>query len=395
MKTKRKLSGIMIAALCGTLQAIAQPATSENPSPERDRLREGQYRLGKLEKADKIIGMEIKDARDEKLGAVKDLAIDLQNGRIVEVIVGTGGLLGVDERFVAVPPERFTCDTARHTLQLNADNAQFKAAPTFKMSVWEANVQEASVAGVYQYFGANPYFNAERQNDRNGNGGTTAFGKVWRATKLLGTTTRNLKNEKVGKVENLIVDLPAGRVVDVILASGGFLGLGDELSALPPQSFHAGSEPHTLAVDTTKEALSQSPHFKSSEWPDLNNPEHVTTVYRAYHVDPYFTTNAVDNSAQNVRDRADSALTPLRQGSSAADVDTTRQIRRLIIADKDLSVNAHNVKVITVDGRVTLRGPVNSAEEKRQIADLAARVTAAASVDNQLQVPDTATTNSK
>jgi hypothetical protein len=99
----------------------------------------------------------IKHARDKKLGVVKDLAIDLQNGRIVVLIVGAGGVLGVDERFVAVPPGQFTCDTARHTLQLNADKAQFKAAPAFKMSDWEANVQEAIVAGAYQYFGANLY----------------------------------------------------------------------------------------------------------------------------------------------------------------------------------------------------------------------------------------------
>jgi hyperosmotically inducible protein len=49
-------------------------------------------------------------------------------------------------------------------------------------------------------------------------------------------------------------------------------------------------------------------------------------------------------------------------------------------------VNAQNVKIITVNGRVTLRGPVNNEDEKRQIADIASKATSPTSVDNQLQV---------
>ena len=106
---------------------------------------------------------------------------------------------------------------------------------------------------------------------------------------------------------------------------------------------------------------------------------------------PYF---AVDNTKQNVRDRQDGALTPLKQGNSAADVDTTRQIRKQIMAAHDLSINAQNVKIITVDGHVTLRGPVNSEAEKRRIAEIAASVTSPADVDDQLQVKDSATPDS-
>jgi hyperosmotically inducible periplasmic protein len=87
-------------------------------------------------------------------------------------------------------------------------------------------------------------------------------------------------------------------------------------------------------------------------------------------------------------------LTPLNQGTSPEDVDTTRQIRQQIMAINGLSVDAQNVKIITINGRVTLRGPVNSEDEKRQIADIAARVAPPANVDNQLQVKDAATTNS-
>ena len=68
---------------------------------------------------------------------------------------------------------------------------------------------------------------------------------------------------------------------------------------------------------------------------------------------------------------------------------TTAQIRKEIIAEKTMSVNAKNVKIITIDGQVTLRGPVNTAEEKRLIGEIAARSAHTGIVDNQLEVPPT------
>ena len=88
----------------------------------------------------------------------------------------------------------------------------------------------------------------------------------------------------------------------------------------------------------------------------------------------------------NVRDRQDQTLTPLNQGNSKADVATTAQIRKEILAAKNMSVNAQNVKIITIDGQVTLRGPVNTAEEKRLIREIADRSTHSGDVDNQLEV---------
>ena len=89
---------------------------------------------------------------------------------------------------------------------------------------------------------------------------------------------------------------------------------------------------------------------------------------------------------RNVRDRNDRSLTPLNQGNSKADVATTAQIRKEIIATKDMSVNGKNVKVITIDGRVTLRGPVGTSEEKRLIGEIASNLVQVANVDNQLEV---------
>jgi len=275
---------------------------------------------------------------------------------------------------------------------LRADKAQLKSAPAFKLSDWQENVGQARVEEVYQYYSAKPYFTSQDQTGRNANRAPNQLGQVERASKIVGASVRNLQDEKLGKIENLVVDLPAGRVVEVILASGGFLGLGDELSAIPPQSFRNGDHPDMLTLDATKEALNRAPHFKSTDWQTANNPDQVGIVYHTYNVEPYFTTEAVDNTAQNVRERDSSSLTPLNQGSSKADIDTTREIRRQIMDDHSLSVDAHNVKIITVNGRVTLRGPVANDQEKQMISDIATKV-ASGNVDNQLQTLGNTTTN--
>jgi osmotically-inducible protein OsmY len=93
-----------------------------------------------------------------------------------------------------------------------------------------------------------------------------------------------------------------------------------------------------------------------------------------------------DNTERNVSDRSNETLTPIDQGNNKADLTTTAQIRKEIVAAKNMSVNAQNVKVITNAGKVTLRGPVDTAKEKRVIGEIAVRCASPGNVDNQLEV---------
>jgi hyperosmotically inducible protein len=93
-----------------------------------------------------------------------------------------------------------------------------------------------------------------------------------------------------------------------------------------------------------------------------------------------------DNSAKNARDRDDQSITPGDQGGSVAERELTANIRRAIVSDDTLSTNAHNVKIITKDGVVTLRGPVKNAAEKTSVAAKAMKVAGVKRVDNQLEI---------
>jgi osmotically-inducible protein OsmY len=89
-----------------------------------------------------------------------------------------------------------------------------------------------------------------------------------------------------------------------------------------------------------------------------------------------------DNSGVN----KDHAVTADSQSMSKSDRMITRKVRRAVMDDKDLSTYAHNVKIITVNGSVTLKGPVKSDEEKAKVAADAASVVNTNSITDQLTV---------
>jgi len=97
------------------------------------------------------------------------------------------------------------------------------------------------------------------------------------------------------------------------------------------------------------------------------------------------TANA-DNTGVNTRDANGNTLTPADQSSAPADISTTQQIRKAIVADKSLSTNAHNIKIITKDGMVTLRGPVKDTREKTLIEQKAVEIAGQNHVQNELDI---------
>jgi hyperosmotically inducible periplasmic protein len=95
---------------------------------------------------------------------------------------------------------------------------------------------------------------------------------------------------------------------------------------------------------------------------------------------------AVDNTKVNERDRSKDEPTADQQKDNRSDRDITQQIRQSIMKDKSLSTYAHNVKIITQNGQVTLKGPVRSDDEKRTIEAKATEVAGENKVTSELNI---------
>ena len=95
---------------------------------------------------------------------------------------------------------------------------------------------------------------------------------------------------------------------------------------------------------------------------------------------------AADNTAKNERDRSGNTKTSGDQSNSAEDIKLTADIRKAVVGDGSLSMTAKNIKIISANGVVTLRGPVKTAAEKTQIEKLARKAGGKAKIVNQLEV---------
>ena len=95
---------------------------------------------------------------------------------------------------------------------------------------------------------------------------------------------------------------------------------------------------------------------------------------------------ATDNTRLNKRDRDKAQPTADQQKENLSDRDLTKQIRRALVKDKSLSTYAHNVKIISRDGKVTLKGPVRSEDEKQAIEAKAIEVAGQGNVTNDIHV---------
>ena len=93
-----------------------------------------------------------------------------------------------------------------------------------------------------------------------------------------------------------------------------------------------------------------------------------------------------DNTDTNERDRSGETKTSGDQSNSSADLKITQSIRRALMKDRELSTTAKNIKVITANGQVTLRGPVKTAQEKARVDQIAKSAAGGAQIDDQLAV---------
>jgi len=98
---------------------------------------------------------------------------------------------------------------------------------------------------------------------------------------------------------------------------------------------------------------------------------------------------APDNTKMNDQDRNSNQPTADQQKENRPDLEITKQIRQVLVRDKSLSPYAHNVKIVTQGGMVTLRGPVHSDEEKKAVEAKAVEVAGEGKVNNQLDVKPT------
>lgn len=191
----------------------------------------------------------------------------------------------------------------------------------------------------------------------------------WRASQIMGVNVKNSANETIGEIEDIIIDAKSGEIIAVIISSGGFLGIADTLSAIPISSLRYDASAETFKTGLTRAQLTKAPHFKTDAWPDYNNGSAMESL-RTFRDSIGGDVDAPDNTAQNEKEMTEDSLDPTDQGNSESDTQMTKNIRSGIM-DSEMSFNAKNIKIITLNGNVTLKGVVESTEEHAAVLKIA------------------------
>lgn len=111
--------------------------------------------------------------------------------------------------------------------------------------------------------------------------------RVLSCSTLMGEKIINPAGEKLGTLEDIVVDLESGRIAYGVLSFGGILGIGDKLFAIPWHSLMVDLDNRQIVLDVPKEKLERAPGFDKNNWPDMASEEFSTQVHSYYGVEPY------------------------------------------------------------------------------------------------------------
>jgi len=123
------------------------------------------------------------------------------------------------------------------------------------------------------------------------------YRRVMSAGSLTGDRVRNSAGEDLGKIEEIMLDVPSGRIAYAVLSFGGFLGMGNKLFAIPWSALTLNERDHEFVFNVDKVTLENAPGFDKDNWPDMADPEWATQVHEHYSCKPYWD----PDSKQDVR----------------------------------------------------------------------------------------------
>jgi sporulation protein YlmC with PRC-barrel domain len=363
MKRTTSLAACAAAILC----SCTQPEDASG-------VHRSQFR--KAESFTEFIGLEMRNLQDERLGVVKHITVDLENARVVEVIVTPdAAIAGRNAPALAVPPRAVSLDSLSHVLRLDASKAKFAAAPRYSAAHMDTDTQRSRVAQVNRHFGMEPWFFTDGQKVMK-NAKILRLGYVQRTDQVLRLPIQNHEGEYVGRVGTLRMDLPKGQIVHVVVVTDK---AASSRSVIQARALKFNGAKDGLIVDSTMAELAGEPHFR---WVNGSKTSYQEEAY----VNREVKADKGLHSQQNEQSGKVRNAIPMEEGDSYRDNEKTRQIKAAIQADSALSANAKNIEVVTLNAQTTLRGHVNTPADKERVGAIAEKAGRAENVSNLVEV---------
>jgi sporulation protein YlmC with PRC-barrel domain len=277
--TAAAVASVLAASLAFAQTQPSQPAQPRSQAPERRAADQDRDQLSKglpagMAKASDLVGKTVENPNGDNLGKIEDLLIDPKASRVDFAIFqpsskffsgteasrtpaspGTAPSAATETRaarddYYAVPVSLFS--ESGKKLILSADRDKIMGAPHFAKDKWPDMADAKWRQDVDKHYGV---------STRSGND------KLVRAHEFLKKDVRNAQNEKLGSIQDVVLELKSGRVLYAVLDAGGFLGIGDKLFAVPVAAFTASPDGKDYVVQADKDQIKSAKGFDKNSWP--------------------------------------------------------------------------------------------------------------------------------
>jgi len=206
-----------------------------------------------------LAGRQVWNLQNELLGRIKFITADLENGRLVEVVIASGGFFGIGGKLTSAPPSAFTFDAFRQVMRLDVSKARFDAAPRFRTSNVATYSQAERVAAVSRYFGVQPWFHSDDAVPGK-NAQISHLGHVERTDIIMGMSIKSPTGKYLGQVSTLMIDVPKGQLNQVVDETQSMAGTGRYI--LQARALRYNAAHNGLVLNESLATLKDEPHLK-------------------------------------------------------------------------------------------------------------------------------------
>lgn len=105
---------------------------------------------------------------------------------------------------------------------------------------------------------------------------------VVKVSEIIDVKVKNLTDEALGKIAELVIDKTSGKINYLVLEFGGFLGFGNKLFAIPWHAFSYSASDDCFVINIEKERLKNAPGFDKDQWPNFTAPDFTTSIDTYY-----------------------------------------------------------------------------------------------------------------
>jgi sporulation protein YlmC with PRC-barrel domain len=306
MNTKRLFA---VLAATAVLLPLAQAQNERVPREQR---------FGRAVPATKLIDRDVVTQSGKSVGQIEDVIFDLESGRILFLGLNPKGAGKGD--MVAVPPTVFGMPRGQQA-ERDRDEGGLRARQQGRAFVIKGNEQALEGAPKFARTGEEmaqaayvdkvyAHFNQPRWWEGATGSKAGEFNHVRRASQIEKLSVQNSSNEKLGQVETVLFDVPAGRVSYVVLDPAGSIANKQVLLPIPPMAFTKGEEGRTLILGVDKEKLNNAPSINRDELTAediqrLSNPAFASKVYNYYGKQPWFRDEGIPSPTGRERGEKD------------------------------------------------------------------------------------------